>query len=112
MTPTEFLEAYPEAPLRTGNLHDIACPMCGQRDGFMIEAREMVTVTELREDAHGDREWDRDSYARCDACDISEDVRYFTIRGLDDLIEERLAAPTQPTAQFTTPPSSPESHFL
>lgn len=112
MTPQEFLEEYPEAPHRTGNLEDMACPNCGQREQFSVEIREMAVVQDHRQDSNGDPEWDRDSYARCDDCDTNEDVRYFTIRGLDNLIQQRLATPPQPTAQFTTPPNAPESHFL
>lgn len=94
MEAEEFLEEYPDAEPNYGELEDMGCPHCGNRKVFRVETRQMATLTNQGIDDYGESEWDRDSYCACNECDEGEDVRHFTIRGLDRLITQRRAEPT------------------
>lgn len=105
MTAEEFLEEYPDSEQCFGDLEDMACKQCGNRESFRVELGTMATLYDngLRDIDTSD--WDRDSYCRCQVCDAAEDVRYFTIRGLDRLITQRREHPVRE-------PQAEDQHFL
>ncbi len=59
-------------------LKDIACPSCGQADGFRITATATFYVTDDGTDAPGDVEWDDASRIRCTPCGHESTVGAFT----------------------------------
>lgn len=91
MTPQQFHEQFPTNTTTNANcLLDIACPRCGQRDRFFINANVTVEVTE---DGTGDIEqgfeWDETSHCLCGECKYGNWLAGFMIAGLDDFLSKK-----------------------
>ena len=95
MTTEDFLEQFPDAEENENCLRDVACPKCGNREKFRIEAKIMAIVEDMGTDRdESDCEWDESSHCACgnDACDKDGPLKDFTIDGLDDAIAARAKA--------------------
>lgn len=92
MTPKEFLEEFPDAPLRSELLKDLACKHCGCRDALKIEASHhpiLVADDGWRPSGIIPR-WSDTCFCSCPDCEIDGLVQDFMIIGLDGEIEARL----------------------
>lgn len=94
MSPKKFLKKFPDTEPRENCLEDIACPKCGQRDEFVVQALLHVGLRDEGTDAYsdstkhyGDTDWGPNSFCRCPDCDYEGKVRNFTHEGLDKLID-------------------------
>lgn len=87
MTAKDFLEKYPNAELNENCLEDIACPKCGNRTSFNVEAKTTAVLFDDGTDRTiGGMEYDEDSYFKCRKCSFHCQLKVFMIEGLDDLI--------------------------
>lgn len=113
MTAPQFITTYPNAPLRTGHLEDMACAFCGNRDRFDIECTIASAVNDEMIEPFGDRGFLLDAYCRCHECDDEGRVEDFVIRGLDRLILDtgHLAPPTHAAPDAATP-AAESAHFM
>ena len=92
MNPTQlsaedFLAKFPNPPLRTGCLEDLACPNCGDRDHIKVTALVELAVSEDgTSEEGGDHEYEDQSPARCAKCQHRGFIRDFTVPDLDALL--------------------------
>lgn len=90
MTATEFIAKFPKATKNQDALEDIACPSCGQRESFRVEA---IIIAILRDEGsdrdESDCEYDGGAYCECGdyQCRFHGTLADFTIEGLDALLE-------------------------
>lgn len=86
MNPEEFFARFPASPINTNCLKDFACPECGNRSRFAVNARITAYVEDQGTDPceGSDTEWDNDSYCTCEECGVGGQVADFTIEGLDE----------------------------
>ena len=90
MTAEAFLQKYPKTKPNRNSLEDIACPDCGSRGGFEMEVKTTMFVSDEGTDTcSADVEWEGYSWTKCDRCGKASVLDYFTVEGLDQLIEER-----------------------
>ena len=88
MKAEEFVAKFPDAERNQSWLENIACPKCGQRERFRIEMIIIADVTDDETNRDGDCQYDDDSYCECGECPNCGKLVVFTIKGLDDLLEE------------------------
>ena len=88
MNTTEFLAKFPNTTRENENvLKDIACPRCGQRESFRVEATIMAILHDDGTDRNNsDGEYDLQSYCECPQCLLSATLNDFFIEGLDDAV--------------------------
>lgn len=90
MNAQEFLAKYPDTELHEDDhLTDLACPQCGDRDSLTIQATSQFDIYPDGTDQNGDVEWDSSSYCHCRQCGYSSVLANFTIKGLDEAIQEK-----------------------
>ena len=89
----KFISKYPETPLMTNCLIDLACPQCGSREGVTIEVKRWASISDNgTDDEPGDTEYKDRNPCRCTECEHEATVAAFTFPELDAAIEERRAA--------------------
>jgi hypothetical protein len=88
MTPTEFLAKFPATERNDNFLENVACPACGRRSGFLIDAHVSVHVTDQSIDDESGTEFEPQDKCVCDCGKIGKLID-FTIDGLDDEIASR-----------------------
>ena len=89
MTPKQLRARFPglrDQGTRAGNLHDMACPGCGQRESFYITTSCQHDVMDDTADERGDVQWNQKSECSCEKCGHYARVKDFTFPGLDDLL--------------------------
>jgi rubredoxin len=96
MTIEQFTAKYPKATMRENCLTDIACPKCGQRDEFVVQAAIHVGLKDEGTDAYsdstkhfGDTEYDGTAHCVCPDCNFDGQLQDFTIEGLDAALNQR-----------------------
>lgn len=88
-TAADYIVTWPaRAQANGGNLFDMACPKCGQRDKLVIAATTGATVSDDETDT-GDLEWEDTSLCHCPCCSFEGTLSLFTFEGLDDMLLER-----------------------
>lgn len=94
MTAKDFIAKFAETEHNEHILEDIACPSCGHRESFRIEAQILALVfDDGTERDESDCDWADDSYCQCCECGFRGTVGDFTIEGLDALLEETINEP-------------------
>ncbi len=87
MTPEQYIEKYKTSAEEWGPnkncLEDIACPKCGYRDRFIIQATSSFIMQDEGTSEFGDVEYDDNNYIACDSCGQDGKVSEFKIEGLD-----------------------------
>ncbi len=86
MSPSTFVRKYPDATRNENCLRDIACPYCGNRESFEIEAKSAFVMFDSGADEFGDVEHDSSARTACRACGKVGYLRQFTIKRLDELL--------------------------
>jgi hypothetical protein len=63
----------------TNCLEGVKCPECGHEDGFYIQAKVLVFVTDEGTEAqNGEYEWDDSNYCQCASCKYENSLSAFT----------------------------------
>ena len=87
MTPEQYIEKYKEHAEEWGFnencLEDVACPKCGYRHRFIIQATSSFIMEDSGTSEFGDVEYDDNNYIACDSCGNDGTVGDFKIPGLD-----------------------------
>ena len=85
MTTEQFLTDFPETEHNENCLANIACPKCGYRGKFRIQATIIAEVyDEGTERDASDIEWEDDAFCQCGDCAFEGKVKDFTFNGLDE----------------------------
>ena len=90
MNAKEFLDKFPNSPLRENCLEDMGCPQCGQRDCLKIEMSSRFELFDNGTGDNEDTEWDEHSPCQCPECLHEGTAGAFTHKGLDKLICDRM----------------------
>lgn len=88
MTAQEFITKFPDTQANNNCLEDIACPECGYRDCFIIQATSAFIMHDSGTSDFGPVDYDDNNYIACDSCGHDGNVSKFTIKGLDELLNE------------------------
>jgi hypothetical protein len=89
MKAEEFVAKFPDAMRKKNCLEDIACPECGNREMFRIQATIIAEVCDEGTDRdESDCEYDEKSSCECTECQFHGKLEDFAIEGLDDLLEK------------------------
>jgi hypothetical protein len=86
MRPSTFTKKYPSSVPNSNCLRNIACPHCGNRESFEIEARANFIVYDDGTSEFGDVEYDPQSRAACRSCGKTGRLERFTIPKLDETL--------------------------
>lgn len=100
MTAQQFVKKYPDSEINDNCLQDIACPQCGARNRFIIQATSSFVMSDSGTDEFGDVEYDNDNYVACDDCGHDGKLSEFRIDGLDDLLRQAADHDAEQTEAF------------
>lgn len=96
MTPEQYIEKHKatidEWSRNENCLEDVACPECGYRDRFIIQATSSFIMQDDGTSEFGDVEYDGHNYIACESCGHDGKVSEFTIKGLDAALNKYIAA--------------------
>ena len=92
MTPEQYIQKHRTFADEWGPnencLEDVACPKCGYRLRFIIQATSSFIMGDSGTSEFGDVEYNDDSYIACDSCGQDGKISEFKIPGLDNALNK------------------------
>lgn len=92
MNPEQYIQKYKTFAEEWGPnnncLEDTACPECGYRHRFIIQATSAFIMEDSGTSEFRDVEYDDKNYIACDSCGHDGTVAEFRIPGLDEALNQ------------------------